>query len=268
MQQAGMQVFTAGSTEGVNVLLQKQLAGKSIDLLVLDETLPDISTAPLVEHLRQQNGLQQAPILLMGIGSRKEDATHARAQGCNAYLGKPAPAERLLEMLANLLTAPSENTLSVHDLASARASRKQGAHTAYPDFEGARILLVEDSQFNRSYALEVLQKMNCLADYAINGLEAVAKVEQAPYDLILMDCQMPEMDGFEASRHIQDLKEMGKLGDIPVIALTANALAEDKQRCFDAGMQDYLTKPMRVNDLKTVLQKWLPAAQESNSSTA
>jgi signal transduction histidine kinase/DNA-binding response OmpR family regulator len=267
MQQAGMQVFATSSAVAADTLLTKQLAGGcAIDLIVLDDSLPQECGSTAARRWRQHPELAHIPILLMGNGNRSEDRQNATNAGCNGYLAKPVMADRLLEMLSDLLNNPAGETTPIDNLPTASQTSGRGGDSRYPDFAGARILLVEDSQFNRSYALEVLRNMNCLADYAINGLEAVEKVEQERYDLILMDCQMPEMDGFEASRHIRKLKELGRMEDTPVIALTANALAEDKQRCFEAGMQDYLTKPMRVNDLKTMLCKWLPQ-NETQSET-
>lgn len=127
---------------------------------------------------------------------------------------------------------------------------------------GRRILLVEDNEVNRKVATRLLEKLGLKVEIACNGLEAVQKVQHTHYDLILMDCQMQEMDGYTATAHIRRLAP--PLCSIPIVALTANALQEDKQRCLDAGMDDYLSKPIKPEQLKATLIKWL---RESPSTT-
>ncbi len=130
------------------------------------------------------------------------------------------------------------------------------------NLEGRRILLVEDNEVNRKVATRLLEKLGLKVEIACNGLEAVQKVQQTHYDLILMDCQMPEMDGYIATAHIRQLAP--PRCTIPIVALTANALQEDRQRCLNAGMDDYLSKPIKPEQLKATLAKWL---RESLSAT-
>ena len=118
-----------------------------------------------------------------------------------------------------------------------------------------RLLLVEDNVANQNVALMFLSRFGCETDLAQNGLEAVAAFSKKNYDLILMDCQMPGMDGFAATREIRS-RESGRQRT-PIIALTANALDEEREKCFEAGMDDHLAKPFRKSDLKNVLDKWL-----------
>jgi len=119
----------------------------------------------------------------------------------------------------------------------------------------ARILVVEDNTVNRLIARGYLEKLGAVVESAVDGLEAVAAVSTGTYDLVFMDCQMPEMDGYEATRVIR--AKGGAFADLPVIALTASALTEDKKQCLDAGMSDYLTKPIRLPELIAVLERWL-----------
>lgn len=268
LQSAEMQVHTASSAEAAEALLETQLSGgKGLDIILLDETLPNINSHQLLQRWRSREALAQTPVLLLGFGMRQSDVTRADEAGASGYLAKPVTATSLLDMVVTLLRHREQRPLvGLHDLASTQDAMKRSGSTEYPDFDGARVLLVEDSSFNRAYALEVLQKMNCLADYAVNGLDAIEKVTAERYDIILMDCQMPEMDGFEASRHIAELKELGKVEDTPIIALTANALAEDRKMCMEAGMQDYLTKPVRAKELAAVIRKWLAHKAEESAA--
>lgn len=119
-------------------------------------------------------------------------------------------------------------------------------------FPGRRILLVEDNEVNRKVATRLLSKLQLEVDIAVNGLEAVEKATDNNYDLILMDCQMPEMDGYEATRV---LRERGV--QTPIIALTANALEGDREKCLACGMNDYLSKPIQADKLRATLAHWL-----------
>jgi len=120
------------------------------------------------------------------------------------------------------------------------------------------ILLAEDNLVNQRVAVAVMKKLGLKPDLALNGVEALAAVQAKTYDLILMDCQMPEMDGFQATRAIRAQEPVGQR--VPIIAMTANAMQGDRERCLEAGMDDYLAKPVAILDLKTALQRWLPAA--------
>jgi CheY-like chemotaxis protein len=128
---------------------------------------------------------------------------------------------------------------------------------------GARVLLVEDNEVNQMVAMELLSEMGCVCEVAADGAKAVSAVHRAAFDVVLMDCQMPEMDGFEATTKIRELEKNGFLpgrSRVPVIALTANALSEDRARCLAAGMDDYLTKPLQPEKLLATMESYLAKA--------
>ncbi len=127
--------------------------------------------------------------------------------------------------------------------------------------EQVRVLLVEDNHINQKVALAMLKNYGYEADLARNGLEALEAIRAGNYNLVLMDCQMPEMDGFEATRRLR--ARGGYYAEVPIIAMTANAFAEDRDACLAAGMSDYLSKPVRENELRTKLERWLPAGRET-----
>ncbi|MCC6651728.1 MAG: response regulator, partial [Candidatus Eisenbacteria bacterium] len=130
----------------------------------------------------------------------------------------------------------------------------------------ARILVVEDNAVNQLVARRQLERYGARVDVAANGVEALEAMERSPYDLILMDCQMPEMDGFEATRALRRGEGRGR--DIPIVALTANAFSSDQARCREAGMNDYLTKPLRPVQLVRALLRWLPAETVGDAGAA
>ncbi|MCH2547910.1 MAG: response regulator, partial [Alphaproteobacteria bacterium] len=264
LRSAGLSVYGAASIDSAEILLQQSLPqNNELHAIILDETLPALNIKNQIEHWRSMKQFANIPVILLGFGMRKEDVNRAAQAGCNGFLPKPVSDRNLLAMLAKVIHTPLTEIQDIHSLETEKCITPTSVGSTYPDYNNARILLVEDSSFNRAYALEVLQKMNCNADYAVNGLEAVQKATSTLYDIILMDCQMPEMDGYEASRQIQHLKALGKIPDTPIIALTANAMTEDRKLCYDAGMQDYLTKPMRVKDLAAMLDKWLSSENDN-----
>ncbi|MFQ3611288.1 MAG: ATP-binding protein, partial [Fimbriimonadales bacterium] len=162
-------------------------------------------------------------------------------EGSTFWIDVPLPA-----VSAPVAVAPNEEPVS----------------TDLPRLEGKRVLLVEDNEVNRKVATRMLQKYGVITEVACNGIEAVEKASQQPYDLILMDCQMPEMDGYTAT---QRLRALGV--STPIVALTANALEGDREKCLAVGMDDYLPKPIRPESLQKVLQKWLVATSDSQNET-
>lgn len=151
-------------------------------------------------------------------------------------------------------------------------------HTAAPSpflfdeerpLEGVRILIVEDNPVNQKIASYMLEKLGARADAVGNGREALAALLELPYDLILMDCQMPEMDGYDATRIIRSHDVMALRRNIPIIAMTANAIKEDREKCFAAGMDDYLSKPVASEELGRVIRKWIrPEAINESRKTS
>ena len=131
------------------------------------------------------------------------------------------------------------------------------AEYAYDSFN-AHILLVEDNLINQIIALDMLELFGCEVDIAENGEQALEKLQQIDYALVLMDCQMPVKDGFETTREIR-LQEKSSQQHIPIIAMTANARTRDREQCLAAGMDDFISKPFDIDGLYTILQKWLPA---------
>lgn len=156
-----------------------------------------------------------------------------------------------------------------HNLLDSRLTEETVVHTGAPSSaapEAPHILLVEDNPLNQKVALIMLERLGYTADVASDGREALRHIERNRYDLILMDCRMPEMDGFEATRRIRATVEYGK--QLPIIAMTAGAYSNDREACLSAGMTDYLSKPVRELDLKNKLEQWLPVKEARLTSAA
>ncbi len=210
---------------------------RPVDLVLADLQLPGCGGTPLAEHIRKDASPGAPALAALASFGKKGDAEMARAIGYSAYLTKPVKQEQLLRSCRAVLCGPA-----------ARAAETVSRVTRRPVEElDARILLADDNLVNQKVAAMMLRKLGCRVATVSDGKEALTEVQRQPFDLVLMDCQMPEMDGYEATRRIKALG--GEYADLPVIALTAAAMKEDRQRCMDAGMDDYLTKPVDMKKL-------------------
>jgi CheY-like chemotaxis protein len=189
-------------------------------------------------------------VLLSSIGAREGVDDPALF---DAYLTKPVKPAQLLEVMAGFFRAAPARPITAHPFVAAAI----GAAT-----RADRVLLAEDNVVNQKVALLMLARIGCRADVAANGLEAVEAVKRQRYDLVLMDVQMPEMDGLEASRRIHALWPERR--DRPwIIAITANAMQGDREACFAAGMDDYISKPIKTEDLAAAMERGRAAMGKS-----
>ncbi|HET9488988.1 MAG TPA: response regulator, partial [Methylomirabilota bacterium] len=237
----GMAVRMTGSPREALAWIQ---AGEPFDAGILDMHMPELDGVALARAIREQRTVATLPLLLFTSLGRREAG--AESVGFAAHLTKPIKPSQLFDALAAALvgqpTRVEKRTPSRVELDSEMAQR-------HP----LRILLAEDNVVNQKLALRLLEQMGYRADIAANGLEAVEAVERQPYDLVLMDVQMPEMDGLEASREINRRWPGDRRPRI--VAMTANALQGDRELCLAAGMDDYLSKPIRVDELVTALER-------------
>jgi CheY-like chemotaxis protein len=161
--------------------------------------------------------------------------------------------------------APFVRAMECATQPSRRVLAARPAHhglVAPPPWSGRRVLIAEDNVINQRVAARFIEKLGCQADVVANGVEAVEAAMAVRYDLILMDCQMPEMDGFAATERIRTNE---RDGHVPIVALTASALVGDRERCLSAGMDDYLAKPVTARDIATICSRWLPAPRGRTS---
>jgi CheY-like chemotaxis protein len=190
-------------------------------------------------------------ILLTSLGVSDRDAV--AAAGIAAALTKPVRQSQLFDTLARVMGTATPAV--EHPEATGPRS---GAEPTGPPATSARILVVEDSAVNQQVALGLLKKLGYHADAVATGLEALEALERIPYAVVLMDCQMPEMDGYEASTEVR--RREGTARHTPIVALTAHAMQGDRERCLAAGMDDYISKPVRFDELAVALRRWVPSA--------
>jgi signal transduction histidine kinase/DNA-binding response OmpR family regulator/HAMP domain-containing protein len=241
----GMTVRMTGSPREALAWIQ---AGESFDLGILDMHMPELDGVAVARAIREHPPAAAMPLLLFTSLGRRE--VGAEAVRFAAHLTKPIKPSQVFDaVVAALAGQPT------------RVDRRTAASVELDpemaDRHPLRILVAEDNVVNQKLALRLLEQMGYRADVAANGLEAVAAIERQPYDLVLMDVQMPEMDGFEASREIT--RRWPAEARPRIVAMTANAMQGDRELCLAAGMDDYVSKPIRVDELVAALERSAPA---------
>ena len=206
--------------------------------MLLDAQMPEMDGFALAQKIKQNPSLAGATIMMLTSAGQRGDAARCRELGIAVYLIKPIRQSELLEAIqAALGKPPGKEITAVITRHSLRENRRK-----------FKVLLAEDNVVNRQLVLRLLEKRGHIVTPAANGQEAVDLVKKSLFDVVLMDVQMPGMDGFEATALIRG-DEMSTGAHLPIIAMTAHAMEGDRQRCLDAGMDGYISKPIKVDDL-------------------
>jgi two-component system sensor histidine kinase/response regulator len=235
--------------EALGLYAAADAAGSSFSLILTDMHMPRMDGFGLVEHLREKSNLCSSTIMMLTSGGQRGDAKRCEELGIAAYLLKPIRQSELREAVARVLSAhESKEVAPVITRYSLREMTQEG--------KSLKILLAEDNLVNQKLASRLLEKRKHSVTIVCNGREALTALEKDHFDLVLMDMQMPEMDGFEATRILRE-REKAKGGHQPVVAMTALAMNGDKERCIEAGMDGYLSKPIRTQELDEVLEIYL-----------
>jgi PAS domain S-box-containing protein len=234
----------------LRALAQARDAGDPFAAAVIDMQMPDMDGADVARAIKADETLRRTRLVLMTSLGQRGDAREMEAIGFAAYLVKPTRQSDLFDSLSTVLArAAMEPARQRIVTRHAIREMRRGA---------VRILLAEDNLTNQQVALGILRKLGLHADTAADGAEAIAALEARRYDLVLMDVQMPEMDGLEATRRIRDPRSAVVNHEIPIIAMTAHAMQGDRELCLEAGMDDYVTKPISPQTLADALDRWLP----------
>ncbi len=249
----GMQVDQAAN--GFQALEKIATANKEqrpYQLAILDMHMPRMDGLELARAIHSRPDLSE--IKLMMLSSVYESASHKERSetGVLCQISKPVRQYVLLNSILSIVTGEASVQLNK---TQEKTGEDQQSHEKI--CFNANILIVEDHYVNQRLAQQILKGFGCNVDTADNGKQALAATENHNYDLVLMDCQMPELDGYEATRKIRARKTVNSQ-NLPIIALTANALSGDREKCINAGMSDYLSKPFRQHQIQEVLEKWLP----------
>jgi signal transduction histidine kinase/CheY-like chemotaxis protein len=245
LTQWGMQPTTVDG--GHAALKEIELAGQTgvpFSLILLDGHMPDIDGFALAEQIQKHPNLLGATIMMLTSAGHLGDAARCRELGISAYLFKPIRPTELLEAICQLLRAD----------VPANSPAAPARHTRRETLNRRKVLLVEDNAVNQLLAVQLLKKQGCEVTVAGDGRAALDALENERFDIVLMDLQMPNMDGFEATAAIREKEK--RTGDhIPIIAMTAHALKGDDERCFAAGMDGYIAKPIRTTRLFNAIER-------------
>ncbi len=250
---------TSGA-EAIGELEQAQIEHRPYGLVLMDWKMPGMDGVETIKRIRGNSELSQTPAFVMVTAySRDELLQEAAGVRLDGLLVKPVSPSTLLDSILNAFGKEITRRTRRHE-------KQASHHEVVARVKGARLLLVEDNEVNQEVALEILRNAGLKVDVARNGAEAVDKVGQAAYDGVLMDCQMPVMDGFEATRRI---RQDPRFASLPILAMTANAMAGDREKVIEAGMNDHIAKPIDVAQLFQTLARWIrPKPALASAETA
>jgi two-component system sensor histidine kinase/response regulator len=244
----GMRVTTVESgAKGLVALRQAQAAGTPCDLAILDMKMPEMDGLSLARAIKEEKDLQKVKLVLLTSFGQRGHGAEASRIGISAYLTKPVDEadlyDCLVEVLGEARTHRPPQLVTRHSLREARTPVV------------ARVLVAEDNEVNQKVAVRILEKLGYRVEVAENGREALEACARTSYDVVLMDGQMPGMDGYEATRRIREREAGGPR--MPIIAMTASAMKGDREKCLEAGMDDYVSKPVTPEELQSVLRRWV-----------
>jgi two-component system, sensor histidine kinase and response regulator len=232
--------------------------GEPYDVAVLDMIMPGMDGIELARAIQADPTIAAVRLLLLTSTGLDTEGQNTRQAGIVGFLSKPVRQSQLYNCFIAALEAPAQGPISI------KQKRPDPGGAMKPLY--GYVLLAEDNPVNQEVALNMLEGLGCRVDTVANGREAVEALTHTPYDVVFMDCQMPEMDGFAATKAIRRHETAAAQVHTPIIALTAHALQSDREQCLAAGMDDYLSKPFTQGQLHAILARWLP--QHSGSQPA
>ena len=252
------------ASEAMNRLQESISQNDMFDIIILDSSVPDAEGMNLAARIRQVPGAERVPLVMLTSTPRVGDAARMRDAGFMAYLTKPIKAGHLLEALSAVMGRAADKQSK-----TSQAAGEVGSTGDTPQFitrhvlaesrrSNIKILVVEDNKVNQMVAVRLLERLGYHADVAANGREALQAMQDGNYSLVLMDCQMPEMDGYAATRELRRAEARGAThSHVIIVAMTAEAMKGDRERCLAAGMDDYIAKPVNLRELESVLLRYL-----------
>lgn len=244
LNEANCVVYEAHS---IKEALEKINTCDNISAILIDDKIQNIEGTEIIQLLKANEKSKNIPLILYTALAKRGDAIEAREKGFAGFLTKPFKKQDLLEAVAIAINGKSkpnqEEFITKHLIKENRFSKK------------AHILMVEDTDLNCKFVLKLLNKMGLTCDIANDGMTAIEAFKNNKYDIILMDCQMPIMDGYETTKQIRKLEDGNS--HIPIIAITANAMKSDEEKCYEAGMDGYISKPMKTEKLSAIISKYI-----------
>lgn len=247
---AGAEVFQAAGYESIRAILSE---GRKMDLVILDQR-PDLDPFEVTRLLKSKPECAGAVFAVLTHLRRRSDKTAFQSTGIQVVVSKPA--------------RPKDFTLQLAEVFSQSAAKTETNAVAVQKPLDVRVLVAEDNPVNQKLACRVLEKLGCRVDLAANGRQAIESWRSNSYHLILMDCQMPELDGYEATSEIRRTEESTGRSRTPILAMTASALDSDRERCLLHGMDDFLSKPVQIEHLRQAIERYSTGSPEPVSPAA
>jgi len=267
LRSLGMRPDVASSAEeALEMLRDGEAARDPYAVAVLDFQMPDMNGEQLGKLIKADKLLSDIALVLFTSSGQRGDAKRMSEVGFAGYLTKTTSVETMRDVLATVWADSQSGRMDVrlvtqHSVAEARAASGEPT-VENPDNPERRVLIAEDNIVNQKVAKRMLEKLGCVVDVAANGEEAVDMWSKLPYDVVFMDCQMPELDGYAATGRIRERESAG--AHTPIVAMTANAMEGDRERCLSAGMDDYMAKPIRIELCREVLERCEKVSSSEN----
>jgi PAS domain S-box-containing protein len=256
--------------EALQMLRTGAQAGAPYDLAIIDMQMPKMDGIELTRKIKADSTISSTRLILLTSLGQRDKCEEMSTAGIEACLTKPVRQSELYETLATMARAPvgaKEATKPEHEVPSLATSHSitEAKARSQSRLSRAHLLVVEDNLVNQRVAVRMLERLGYRVDVTSNGLKALEALERVPYAAVLMDVQMPEMDGYEATTEIRR-REQSEGRHTPIIAMTANVMQGDREKALEAGMDDYVSKPVKVEELELVLARWVSGADEASSS--
>jgi CheY-like chemotaxis protein len=249
VKETAKKLVKANGPEALRLLREKAAAGESFDLVIVDGKLAEMDALTLARQIKSDPALAAPKLVMLTSHKQRVSEQELKTAGFAVWLFRPYRASQLFNCLANALA-------SANPASPGQDRHRADAQTMTPVQPDFRVLLAEDDKVNQLVALAQLNKLGYVSDVATNGFEVLAALKKSRYDVVLMDCQMPGLDGFATTQRIRHVEEtQPDQTPLHIIAMTANAMTGDREKCLAAGMNDYVSKPVRTEELQAVLAR-------------
>ena len=253
----------ANGRDALQVMRAARASGHPYQVALLDMQMPGMSGFALTEEIKADGALSATQVIIMHTVGRRGSSSSWAEAGISGYITKPVKQSALFDAIMDAVATQAKPRLGVSTAkkqtfkTTSELSRLMMRPVAAPRLSSCRVLVAEDNMVNQKVALRQLLNLGFRAEAVANGKEVIDALSRIPYRLVFMDCQMPEMDGYEATKIIRS--RPGNAAKVTIVAMTANALEGDRESCLAAGMDDYLSKPVKQDELERVLRRWLPS---------
>ncbi|MBK1651951.1 hypothetical protein CKO08_06850 [Halorhodospira halochloris] len=245
--------------EGLAAMSRASQEGRPFDLAIVDMQMPEMDGMQMGMEVAKEPSLQKTPLVMLTSVGQPGDVRRMEELGFAAYMNKPIRKTELYETLCAVLSEDKTDDHATRSIITRHVARERLRNSHGGENLAGRVLVVEDNQVNQQVASALLEKMGLEVDVAADGVVALQRLRHQVYELVLMDCEMPNMDGFEATLAIRIGGAGQKNRKIPIIAMTARAMKGDQDRCLQVGMDEYLSKPIQPEVLQRVLKRYLPS---------